>query len=175
MTRTILIAAALLTPIIACQDVPEETAESADAPALEASADTSAGAATEAAASDGELLDPDSASREALLTIPGIGQAVADAIMDGRPYDDMLAVDAALAEHMEEGEREAVYERLWKPLDLNNASGDEILLIPGVGDRMLHEFEEYRPYRGIEEFRREIGKYVDDETVARWERYVEVR
>ena len=37
---------------------------------------------------------------------------------------------------------------------------------------MIHEFEEYRPYVAIEQFRREIGKYVDDDEVARFERYV---
>ena len=47
-----------------------------------------------------------------------------------------------------------------------------ILMVPGVGDRMAHEFEEYRPYQNIEQFRREIGKYVDEDEVARLERYV---
>ena len=40
---------------------------------------------------------------------------------------------------------------------------------------MLHEFEEYRPYRAMAEFRREIGKYVDDDELERLARYVEVR
>ena len=37
---------------------------------------------------------------------------------------------------------------------------------------MLHEFKEYRPYKSIEQFRREIGKYVDDDELARLEGYV---
>jgi DNA uptake protein ComE-like DNA-binding protein len=61
------------------------------------------------------------------------------------------------------------------PLDLNTASSEEILLIPGVGKRMQHEFEEYRPYRSIEQFRREIGKYVNQQEVARLEQYVSIR
>ena len=39
---------------------------------------------------------------------------------------------------------------------------------------MRHEFEEYRPYRAIEQFRREMGKYVDPAEVARLERYVTI-
>ena len=31
-------------------------------------------------------------------------------------------------------------------------------LVPGVGNRMAHEFDEYKPYAHIAEFRREIGK-----------------
>ena len=46
------------------------------------------------------------------------------------------------------------------------------MLVPGMSRRMAHEFEEYRPYTSIEQFRREIGKYVDDDEVARFERYV---
>jgi hypothetical protein len=39
---------------------------------------------------------------------------------------------------------------------------------------MLREFKEYRPYKAIEQFRREMGKYVDEAEVARLERYVVV-
>lgn len=38
--------------------------------------------------------------------------------------------------------------------------------------RELGEFKEYRPYKAMEQFRREIGKYVDKNEVARFERYV---
>ena len=53
------------------------------------------------------------------------------------------------------------------PINLNTASDDAILTIPGLGSRLLHEFKEYRPYRRIEQFRREIGKCVSDDEVAR--------
>ena len=37
-----------------------------------------------------------------------------------------------------------VYSRLWVPINLNSTSEAEILLIPGVGPRLLHEFEDAR-------------------------------
>jgi hypothetical protein len=37
---------------------------------------------------------------------------------------------------------------------------------------MLREFKEYRPYKAMDQFRREMGKYVDKAEVARMERYV---
>ena len=37
---------------------------------------------------------------------------------------------------------------------------------------MAHEFEEYRPYTSMEQFRKEIGKYVDEKELARLERLV---
>lgn len=46
--------------------------------------------------------------------------------------------------------------------------------IPGFSARMVREFLEYRPYISIQQFRKEIGKYVDAEQVAAWEKYVYV-
>lgn len=48
-------------------------------------------------------------------------------------------------------------------LNLDTASEAEFMTIPGVGDNMAHEFEEYRPWTSVGQFRREIGKYIDDD------------
>ena len=61
------------------------------------------------------------------------------------------------------------------PININTATDAEILRIPGVGPRMLREFKEYRPYTSIEQFRREIGKYVDKAEVARLEKYIVIK
>ena len=58
------------------------------------------------------------------------------------------------------------------PIPLNTASDADISSIPGLGARMLREFKEYRPYQNIAQFRREMGKYVNEKEVARLERYV---
>jgi len=88
----------------------------------------------------------------------------------------MIAVDKALAKSIPSADtRKTVYAKVWRPIDLNTAKGEEILLIPGIGKRMEHEFEEYRPYKSIDQFRREIGKYVDKTEVARLEQYVTIR
>ena len=60
-------------------------------------------------------------------------------------------------------------------ININTATDAEILAIPGVGQRMLREFKEYRPYTSIEQFRREIGKYVDKAEVARLEQYIYIK
>lgn len=168
-------AATLLTALAGCGsgDREADTAQTgATATAVAPSADSVASATT---ATNG-FIDPDAATREQLLTIPGVTAATADALVAGRPYQNMTAVDRVLARaNLSEQQRDTIYTRLWKPIDLNTASREEILLIPGVGPKMQHEFEEYRPYRSIQRFRREIGKYVRPEEVARLERYVTIR
>lgn len=118
------------------------------------------------------VLDPNLASESDLLALPGIDAALARRIVDGRPYLNMTDFRQVLAGTLSESELEAVFTGLFVPLNLNTAPEEEFLLIPGVGDRMVHEFEEYRPYQSMEQFRREIGKYVDEDELARLERYV---
>ncbi|HEY0020039.1 MAG TPA: helix-hairpin-helix domain-containing protein [Longimicrobium sp.] len=142
-----------------------------DSPAAAAAAPAATTPAPAPAA--GAMLDPNTATREQLAAVPGLTPQLADAIIAGRPYQDMRGVNTVLAS-LSEAQRDQVYTQLWKPLDLNTATAEEIELIPNMSARMRHEFEEYRPYRGIEQFRREIGKYVDDAEVARLERYVTI-
>ncbi|MGI9076229.1 MAG: hypothetical protein ACR2G6_02725 [Gemmatimonadaceae bacterium] len=172
----VLCTAALLAAMAGCQTGSSDDAAPAETLGMNppAEAPTTVQPSREAASSAG-MLDPGGASREELLALPGTDSFAADALIAARPFDNMISVDRVLAKHMSEPERAAVYARLWKPLDLNTAKGEEILLIPGIGAKMKHEFEEYRPYRRIQQFRREMGKYVDKAEVARLERYVTIR
>jgi hypothetical protein len=134
------------------------------------------GAAAAESAARGALLDPNTATREQLVAVPGMTAAAADALVAGRPYASMVAVNRVLAAQVpDSAARKTIYAQVWRPVDLNTASGEELLLIPGVGRKMRHEFEEYRPYRDMARFRREIGKYADSAEVARLERYVTIR
>jgi DNA uptake protein ComE-like DNA-binding protein len=161
----------VLVSTLACAEGSREDDQAADTAAADTTESTTSAGST---VTSRAFLDPNTASREDLLALPGLDSAAADALVRARQYDNMIAVDRVLASHLTEAERDSVYTRLWKPIDLNTASGDEILLIPGVGARMRHEFEEYRPYQSIAKFRREIGKYVDSAEVARLERYVTI-
>jgi DNA uptake protein ComE-like DNA-binding protein len=60
-------------------------------------------------------------------------------------------------------------------LNLNTVTEDQLMsTIPGFSARMVREFMEYRPYISIQQFRKEIGKYVDADQVATYEQYVYV-
>lgn len=165
----------LMTAAVACSS----TDSSSDTEAVAAGSDLPSQAMPSPAAQpdmqgvDG-LLDPNATAEPTLAEVPHVTDEIARQLAAGRPFADMLEVDALLAGSLDGMQREEVYTHVFVPLDLNSASEAEILLIPGVGDRMAHEFEEYRPYIGIEQFRREIGKYVDEAEVARLEQYVRI-
>lgn len=120
----------------------------------------------------GPVVNPNLASPEDLEQLPHVTGPIVDRLVANRPFLDMTELDAALGDTLSQTQRAELYPRLFVPINLNTASRDEILLVPGVGDRMAHEFEEYRPYRSLAQFRREIGKYVDDDEVSRFERHV---
>ena len=118
------------------------------------------------------VVDPNLADRAALKSLPQVTDALADAIIAARPFTSAAALDAVVAKTLGETDRAALYARLFRQINLNTASREEIMLIPGMTSRMAHEFEEYRPYTSLEQFRREIGKYVDTNEVARLEQFV---
>jgi DNA uptake protein ComE-like DNA-binding protein len=117
------------------------------------------------------LLNPNLASKDELVAA-GLDAAAAQAVMDQRPFLGMVPFHALVGAKLDQAKREALYRKMFIPLNLNTASKEEILLVPGVGNRMLHEFEEYRPYKALAQFHREIGKYVDDAELARLAQYV---
>ncbi len=118
------------------------------------------------------VLNPNLASVDEMAALPHMNAEIANAIVKHRPHLTMLPLNEMLSQHLSGDQRAELYEKLFVPINLNTASEEEILLVPGVGNRMAHEFEEYRPYRAIAQFRREIGKYVDDEEVAAYEQFV---
>ena len=95
--------------------------------------------------------------------------------MEGRPFLSMLAFHEIVKDNVAEDGWDGVYGALWVPIDLNDVTEEEILMIPGVGARMNHEFEEYAPYVALAQFHREIGKYVDEDELERLAQYVYVR
>jgi DNA uptake protein ComE-like DNA-binding protein len=131
-----------------------------------------AAAASRAQVGTTQLVDPNLAERTTLRALPNVDDALADAIVGARPFVSTAALDELLAKSLSDAARTELYGRLFRQIDLNTATRAEIMLIPGMTSRMAHEFEEYRPYTSLTQFRREIGKYVDAAEVARLEQYV---
>jgi DNA uptake protein ComE-like DNA-binding protein len=113
-----------------------------------------------------------SATREELLLIPGMGDRMVREFIEYRPYKSYAQFRKEIGKYVDQKEVARLEQYTFIPINLNTASDEDILSIPGLGKRMLHEFKEYRPYKVIEQFRKEMGKYVNPKEVARLERYV---
>lgn len=114
------------------------------------------------------------ASDAEIQLIPNLGPRMLREFKEYRPYANLAVFHREIDKYVDDAELARLEQYVFVPIKLNTASDADLLTIPGLGPRMLGEFKEYRPYKAIEVFRREIGKYVGKEEVARLERYVTV-
>lgn len=176
--RKIVLAVAIAGAGLTLAGCSEGTEGAADATAEEAmaesgtDADASGQGAEDTTAEAGARLDANTAAAAQLDGANGVSPALANAIVAGRPYATVVDFHAKLRETLSQDAAAAVLVNVFVPVNLNTASRDEIELIPGMSSRMVGEFLEYRPYEDMNEFDREIGKYVDDAEVARFRSYV---
>lgn len=161
-----------LVPVAASALALAACSEGAETTTDETAAKDDAAAETDAVATETGVLDANSATAEQLAGIEGVSAELADAIVAGQPYASVTDLNAKLMETLSEDEAQAVLVDVFVPINLNTASEEEIRLVPGMTDKMVHEFEEYRPYEDMGVFDREIGKYVDEAEVARFRQYV---
>jgi DNA uptake protein ComE-like DNA-binding protein len=112
------------------------------------------------------------ATAEEILLIPRAGKRMAHEFEEYRPWKTWAQFDKEIGKYVGAQETARLAQYGFIPINLNTATDADILTIPGVGKRMLHEFKEYRPWKTPAQFDKEIGKYVDDKEVQRLKRYV---
>lgn len=118
------------------------------------------------------LIDPNVATEKELLALPHMNATLVKGVMEQRPFLSVTDLNAFLIASLSKEQLAELYKKTFVHINLNTATREEILLVPGAGTRMAREFVEYRPYRSLEQFRKEIGKYVNEQEVARLEQYV---
>lgn len=119
------------------------------------------------------LQDLNAVPEASLATLPNMTPAIAAAFVAARPFPTIVEANAfLLGQKLTQEQIAALYERAFVHLNLNTATAPQILLVPRIAQRMVREFEEYRPWVNFAQFDREIGKYVDAAEVARLKQYV---
>jgi len=104
--------------------------------------------------------------------IPGVGDKMAHEFEEYRPYTSVAQFKKEIGKYVDQDQVAYYLNYVFVPVELNTASEEDIKALPGVGNKMAHEFEEYRPYKNMAQFRKEISKYVDDKELSRLERLV---
>jgi len=112
---------------------------------------------------------------EEIMLIPGAGRRMVREFGEYRPWVNWVQFDKEIGKYVGAEETNRLKQYVFIPVDLNTASDEDILSIPGAGRRMVREFNEYRPWTSKAQFEKEIGKYVDAKEVARLWRYVVIK
>jgi DNA uptake protein ComE-like DNA-binding protein len=119
------------------------------------------------------VTDVNVAAEKDLAAIPGLTPAIVKGILDKRPFASLTELNAyLLSQGLTQEQAMAVYQKAIVLVNLNTGTREEIVLIPGAGNRMAREFDEYRPWRNWTQFDREIGKYVGQEATDKLKQYV---
>ena len=130
-----------------------------------------ASAAAQVGKSQG-VLDVNSMSEADLGVLPNLTPAIAKALVAKRPFTSPTELNAFLiAQGLTAEQAMAVYSKAFVHINLNTATPEEILLVPGAGRRMVREFAEYRPWKTWAQFDKEIGKYVGADATAKLAQY----
>ena len=111
------------------------------------------------------------APREEFLLVPGAGQRMSKEFMEYRPWKNWAQFDKEIGKYVGAQETSRFKQYMFIPINLNTATDDDLLTVPGAGSRMVKEFKEYRPWKTKAQFDKEIGKYVGPKETARFWRY----
>ena len=117
-------------------------------------------------------LNLNTTSEKNFKIIPGVGDRMAHEFDEYRPYTSIQQFKREIGKYVDKNEVLRYLNFVFVPVELNTSTEDDIKALPGVGKKMSHEFIEYRPYQNMEQFRKEIGKYVDEKELIRLERLV---
>jgi DNA uptake protein ComE-like DNA-binding protein len=118
------------------------------------------------------VVDVNTAAEADLAKMPHLTPAIVKALAGKRPFMSVLDLNAfLLGQGLTQEQANELYGKAFVHINLNTATAEEIMLVPGAGKRMAREFDEYRPWRSYAQFDKEIGKYVNAEQVARLAQY----
>ena len=114
------------------------------------------------------VADANAVAETELAAYPHMTPAIAKALVAKRPFMSIKDLNAfLLSQGLTQAQATEFYGKAFVHINLNTATGEEILLVPNAGKRMAHEFDEYRPWRSYAQFDKEIGKYVGKEATAK--------
>ncbi len=118
------------------------------------------------------VVDANTASEQDLAKMPNMTAAIAKALVGVRPFKSITELNTFLiGQGLTQDQAMKFYEKAFVHINLNTATREEILLVPGAGNRMVREFAEYRPWKTWAQFDKEIGKYVGADATAKLAQY----
>lgn len=118
------------------------------------------------------VVDANTASEQDLAKMPHMNPAIAKALVGVRPFKSITELNTFLVgQALTQEQAMDFYQKAFVHINLNTATRDEILLVPGAGTRMVREFTEYRPWKSWAQFDKEIGKYVGADATAKLAQY----
>jgi DNA uptake protein ComE-like DNA-binding protein len=119
------------------------------------------------------VVDANLAPEADLLKMPHMTPAIVKGLISARNFGSIVDLNKyLLGAGLTQAQAMEFYGSAFIHVNLNTGTREEILLIPGAGNRMTREFPEYRPWKTFAQFDKEISKYVGQEATDKLKQYV---
>jgi DNA uptake protein ComE-like DNA-binding protein len=113
----------------------------------------------------------DTGTREEFVLVPGAGNRMAKEFAEYRPWKSWLQFDKEIGKYVGQQETDRYKQYMFIPINLNAASDDALLTVPGANPAMIQAFKKSRPWKSMDQFNNEIGKAFGPKEAARLGRY----
>jgi hypothetical protein len=122
-------------------------------------------------------VDLNRGTEDEIMVIPGMDTTTAKAIVAGRPWKSFADFGTAMTKRKTAAEAARLEQYFFIPIELNTWTDSIMDTFAGIGvgtARWKREFAEYRPWTSMEQFDREISKYLRSrpQELKRLARYV---
>jgi hypothetical protein len=114
------------------------------------------------------------------LLIPRVDAKMLGQLKAPRPWTSFAQFATEIGKTANATEVARLEQYLFIPMDINTASDSLMMTFASIGvgtARWIREYKEYRPWTSMEQFRRELGKYLrsNPKELTRLERYVIIK
>jgi hypothetical protein len=119
------------------------------------------------------LVEPNVAADTAMVKLPGMNQAIVDAIKAARPILSVTDLDQLLAgRSLTQAQRATLYGRMFVHVDVNRGADAEFMLIPGMDAAKLSAIKAGRPWKTFTDFGAAMTRASNASEAARIEQYL---
>jgi DNA uptake protein ComE-like DNA-binding protein len=112
------------------------------------------------------------ATPEEIKLIPGAGKKMAKEFEEYRPWKSWAQFNKKISKYVGEKEVERLAQYCFIPLDVNKATDEELATIPGVTKPTLEQISKGRPWKTMEDFKKDFAKTAGDKDARRIARFL---
>lgn len=115
------------------------------------------------------------ATADEFMLVPGSGKRMSAEFAEYRPWKNWAQFDKEIGKYVGQQETDRFKQYMFIPIDLNTASDDVLLTIPGINPGLIQTLKKSRPWKSKDQFDKEIGKNIGPKEAARFWRYVVIQ
>ena len=112
------------------------------------------------------------ATKDEIMLIPNAGKKMAREFAEYRPWKSWAQFSKEIGKYVGEKETARLAQYCFIPMNVNKASDEDLLTIPGLKKETLEAVAKGKPWKTVDDFKASLAKSVGDKEAARIVRFV---